>query len=236
MSDDTLLTLDDVWLEYRTRRSFFRHDRFTALEGLSLQIQRGEVLGVIGSNGCGKSSLLRLLADVYRPDRGVIHRRCRSMMLLSLSLGFDPELSGRENALISGVLLGARKQQMQSKIDDVIAFAELEEQIDNPLKTYSSGMRARLGFSVASAVDAELLLIDEVLSVGDAEFRVKAETAMKERMSSDQTVVFVSHSMPQVLDLCNRVLWLEHGRIEDIGSPTDVVGAYNARTTGSMLA
>ncbi|MEM6820979.1 MAG: ABC transporter ATP-binding protein [Verrucomicrobiota bacterium] len=219
--------MEDVWLEYKARRSFFRHDRFMALEALNLTLNRGEVLGVIGGNGSGKSTLLRVLAGVYRPDRGQIKRFCGNTLLLSLALGFDPELSGRENALISGVLLGARRQRVVKKMDQIISFAELDDCIDDPLKTYSSGMRARLGFSVAFFVEADLLLIDEVLSVGDANFRLKAEKSMRERISSEQTVVFVSHSSAQIVGLCDRVAWIDKGRLRLTGQPQEVIEAYN---------
>lgn len=236
MEERAILQMHEVGLDYVTRKSFFRHERFTALDGVSLRVNRGEVLGIIGGNGSGKSTLLRVLANVYRPDRGRLIRNCDHTMLLSLALGFDPELSGRENALVSGVLLGARRKHVLAKLDDIVSFAELEDCIDNPLKTYSSGMRARLGFSVASFIDADLLLIDEVLSVGDAEFRAKAELAMRNRMFSDQTVVFVSHSMSQVTSLCDRVLWLDRGRVITTGAPNEVVDAYNDSGSKSLTA
>lgn len=228
--------VERVSLAYRSRRAFFRHDRHLALRDLSFSVQQGEVLGVIGGNGSGKSTLLRVLAEVYRPDRGRVVRHCGSVMLLSLALGFDGELSGRENALISGVLLGARRRQVEEKMDEIIAFSELEECIDNPLKTYSSGMRARLGFSIAAFIEADLLLIDEVLSVGDARFRAKAEKAMRERMASEQTVVFVSHSMSQISHLCDRVIWLERGAIAAIGAPDEVIAAYHERGETALRA
>jgi lipopolysaccharide transport system ATP-binding protein len=236
MEQESVLDIEDVSLEYRSRRSFFRHDRYLALRNLDFSVRKGEVLGVIGGNGSGKSTLLRVLADVYRPDSGRVVRHCQSVMLLSLSLGFDGALSGRENALISGVLLGARQRQVEEKMDEIIAFSELEESIDNPLKTYSAGMRARLGFSVAALIEADLLLIDEVLSVGDAPFRAKAEKAMLERIASTQTVVFVSHSMSQVTKLCDRVIWLERGAIAEIGSPEAVIAAYRQRGETALRA
>ena len=147
--------------------------------------------------------------------------------LLSLSLGFDPELSGRDNAIISGMLLGGRKKDVLNKLDEIIAFSELKDFIDKPIKTYSNGMRSRLGFSVALKMRSELLLIDEVLSVGDGKFRHKAETAMVNKIGSNQTVVLVSHSMGQVRKLCDRVLWLDAGKVKTIGAPNSVLSEYN---------
>jgi lipopolysaccharide transport system ATP-binding protein len=223
---DPVLSLSSVTLDYRTRESFFRHSYRRALDEVSFDIERGETLGVIGGNGGGKSTLLRVLAGIYRPNRGAIVSRCSSIMLLSLALGFENELSGRDNALLSGVLLGGSRKYVESKLDEIIAFSELEEQIDDPLKTYSSGMRARLGFSVALMMEADLLLIDEVLGVGDLEFQKKAKTAMLNRINSEQTVVYVSHSMGTVAQLCTRVVWLDHGKVARIGDPKKVIRDY----------
>jgi lipopolysaccharide transport system ATP-binding protein len=221
-----VLSLSNVTLDYRTRRAFFRHSYRRALDDVSFDVLRGETLGVIGDNGSGKSTLLRVLAGIYRPNRGQIISRCNHIMLLSLALGFDPELSGRDNARLSGVLLGGSRKFVEDKLDEIIAFAELEEQIDEPLKTYSAGMRARLGFSVALMVEADLMLIDEVLSVGDIEFQNKAKAAMQARIHSDQTVIYVSHSIGTVAQLCSRVVWLDAGRVAGIGRAADVVAAY----------
>jgi lipopolysaccharide transport system ATP-binding protein len=149
-------------------------------------------------------------------------------MMLSLQLGFDADLSGRDNAILSGVLLGGRRAYVQDKLDEIIAFAELEEQIDDPLKTYSSGMRARLGFSVALMMDADLLLIDEVLGVGDVGFQEKARRAMLERIHSEQTVIYVSHSLQTVSQLCKRVVWLDHGHVRGLGEADIILQDYLA--------
>lgn len=223
---DTVLSVKNASLNYRTRRSFFRHDSHWALSNLTFNVQRGETLGVIGGNGSGKSSLLKLLAGVYTPSKGVIESQCHHRMLLTLQLGFEPALSGRDNALLSGVLLGARRSFVEEKLDEIIAFAELEASIDAPLKTYSSGMRARLGFSVAMVVEADLVLIDEVLGVGDIKFQEKARRAMQARIRSQQTVVYVSHSAETVRELCSRIIWLQHGAIKAIGDPDEVLQRY----------
>ena len=223
---DNLVTAPHVTLEYKTRHSLFRHSYRKALDDITFDVCRGETLGIVGGNGSGKSTLLRVLAGIFRPNAGRVTCHCESIMLLSLALGFEGELSGRDNALLSGVLLGGSRRLVEDKLDEIIAFAELEDQINDPLKTYSSGMRARLGFAVALMMRADLLLIDEVLSVGDIEFRRKAEKAMHDRLASDQTVVLVSHSPDQVKKLCDRVLWLNGGRSEMLGDAAEVVDAY----------
>ncbi|MCB1907693.1 MAG: ABC transporter ATP-binding protein [Rhodocyclaceae bacterium] len=223
---EPIVTLSSVGLSYKTRHSFFRHTYRTALKDVSFDIVAGETLGVVGGNGSGKSTLLRILAGIYRPNHGHIVTRCERIMLLSLALGFDPELSGRDNALLSGVLLGNRRKEVAKCLDEIIAFAELEDSIDEPLKTYSSGMRSRLGFSVALTMKADVLLIDEVLSVGDIGFRQKAEHAMRAKLASDQTVVLVSHSLEQLRNLSARVLWLDDGMVKLLGDPKTVLSAY----------
>jgi len=222
-----VMSLNDVCVRYKTRRSFFRHDYFSALENISFTIKKGETLGVIGANGCGKTTLLKVLANIYDVDAGEVHWYCKQVSLLSLTLGFDAELSGRDNAIISGMLLGARKKEVLDKLDEIIEFSELEDFIDKPIKTYSAGMRPRLGFSVALKMRTELLLIDEVLGVGDGRFRRKAMSAMASKITSDQTVVLVSHSLSHVRKLADRVLWLDAGKVKMIGNPNEVLPAYN---------
>jgi lipopolysaccharide transport system ATP-binding protein len=222
-----VMELDCVSVRYKTRKSFFRHDYFSALDDVSFTIKKGETLGIIGTNGCGKSTLLKVLANIYGVDSGKVTWHCRQVSLLALALGFDAELSGRDNALINGMLLGERKKNILEKMDEIIEFSELETFIDKPIKTYSNGMRARLGFSVAVKMRSELLLIDEVMGVGDGKFRKKAETAMINKISSQQTVVLVSHSMPQIKRLCNRVLWLDAGKAKMMGDPEDVLHQYS---------
>ena len=224
---ESALELENVSLHYRARRSFFRHSFHTALDRVSFTVEKGETFGVIGGNGSGKSTLLKVLAGIYRPDSGTICCNCDHQMLLSLALGFLGELSGRENALLSGVLLGGSRHGVQKKMQEIIDFSELEGAIDDPLKTYSSGMRARLGFAVALKMQSELMLIDEVMGVGDAHFRQKAQAAMLERVGSDQTVILVSHSPGQVEKVCRRALWLHDGAVRMVGEASQVAGAYH---------
>lgn len=220
------IELHNVGLTYRQRHSLFRRTEYTALRNLNLVVNEGETLGIIGRNGSGKSTLLRVLASIYKPDSGSVVRHCNSVSLLGLGVGFDPDLSGRDNAIVLAMLLGSRRAHVEEKLDELLAFAELGAFIDEPLKTYSTGMRARLGFSVAINMEADVLLIDEVLSVGDAEFRKKAESAMTARIKSEQSVVIVSHSIVQLSRLCDRIVWLEKGAIQAIGAAADVIGEY----------
>ena len=221
-----VMELSNVSVCYKSRKSFFRHDYFTALDDVSFTIRRGETLGIIGTNGCGKSTLLKVLANIYGVDSGMVTWHCHQVSLLALSLGFDADLSGRDNAVISGMFLGGRKKEVLGKLDEIIEFSELDKFIDKPIKTYSNGMRARLGFAVAIKMNSELLLIDEVMGVGDGKFRLKAEAAMVNKINSEQTVVLVSHSMGQVKKLCDRVLWLHAGKVKMIGDSESILNEY----------
>jgi len=221
-----MIRLQGASVCYRQRRGLFRHSYHEVLTNVDLEIHGGETLGVIGRNGCGKTTLLKLLAGIYRPDEGVVETFGNRASLLTLSAGFDPELNGYENAVLSAMLLGHTKNRVLEMLDDIFEFSELGEEIYQPLKTYSSGMKARLGFSVAMVMRSEILLIDEVLGVGDLRFREKAERALTDRIRSDQTVVLVSHSGAQIRKLCDRAIWLESGGIEMSGTPDDVVESY----------
>ncbi|NJB67557.1 lipopolysaccharide transport system ATP-binding protein [Desulfobaculum xiamenense] len=230
---NTLVAFDHVGYRFRIRQGLFRSKSYPALRDVSFDVRRGETLALVGRNGAGKSTLLRLICGIYRPDTGTISSRpglCIS--LLSLSAGFDNELSGRINAVLNGMLLGFSRQEMESRLDDIIAFSELEDAIDDPLKTYSSGMRARLGFAVGLELSPDILLVDEVLGVGDINFRKKAVTAMKAKMASQQTVVFVSHDMSTVSTLCDRAVWIEEGVTRNIGPAKDIVEEYTAHMNG----
>lgn len=222
------ISVKNAGIKYRQRHSFFRHSYHEALKSLTFNVYRGETLGVIGRNGCGKSSLLKMLAGIYSPSDGSVEAFGNRVSLLTLSAGFDPELSGYENAILSGMLLGNSKASVLALLDEIFAFSELEDSIYQPLKTYSSGMRARLGFAVAIIVQADVLLIDEVLGVGDFKFRKKAEGVLVSRIQSDQTVVLVSHSGSQIQRLCTRAIWLESGQIAMSGPAADVVSAYES--------
>lgn len=207
-------------------RSFFNRTELIALKNVSFELYAGDSLGVIGRNGAGKTTLLRLLGGIIQPDSGTIENYGVSTALLSLQVGFDPELSGRVNAIFSGMLLGYRKKEVIAQLDKIIEFAELESFIDLPVKSYSSGMQARLGFAVALEMNPDVLLIDEVLGVGDVEFRKKSMSVMKEKLLSDQTIVLVSHDANTISNLCNRAVWIEEGVSRMVGDSAEVVAAY----------
>jgi lipopolysaccharide transport system ATP-binding protein len=202
--------------------------RFWALEDVSLTLAPGDRLGVVGRNGSGKSTLLRTIAGIITPDRGRLTRAPVSCQLLSLALGFVPHLSGRDNAILSGLMLGLRRREIVRRLPAILEFSELGDFFDQPISSYSTGMTMRLGFSVAIQVEPDVLLIDEVLAVGDAEFQQKSGDALRERIHSGTTVVFVSHGDAQVQQICNRALWIEHGRSMLEGAVDDVLRAYHA--------
>jgi len=210
--------------------------RFWALEDVSLTLNRGERLGVIGRNGAGKSTLLRTLAGIIEPDRGRITRAPVTCQLLSLAVGFMLHLSGRDNAVLSGLLLGLRRREIEKRLPAIHEFSELGDFFEQPISTYSTGMLARLGFSVAMQVEPEVLLIDEVLSVGDADFAKKSGAALRARIHGGTTVVFVSHSDAQIREVCDRALWIEHGRSVMQGDVDDVLRAYHARAPQTAAA
>jgi lipopolysaccharide transport system ATP-binding protein len=227
---DKVVEVKNASVAFKTRLGFFRFNSHWALTKVSFNLLKGETLGIIGRNGCGKSTLLKLLAGIYRPDEGKVIQHAKHVSLQSLAAGFDNELSGRDNAMLSAMLLGHNKVKVSLSLDDIKSFSELNDSFYEPVKTYSTGMRARLGFSVAMQMDADVLLIDEVLGVGDSQFRKKAELAILSKINSEQTVVFVSHSAAQVKRLCDRVLWLDKGRVIRIGEATDVVEEYEHST------
>lgn len=223
---EVLIEIRNVRLSYGIRSGFFGKSVYTPLEDVSFEIYRGETLGVIGGNGTGKSTLLRLIAGLLEADGGRIINHGARVSLLSLGVGFAPHLSGRENAMLSGMLLGLRRKEIAAKLDAIVEFSGLGSFIDRPLHTYSSGMRARLGFSAAIQVDPDVILIDEVLGVGDAEFKEKSKAEMERLIRSDKSVVFVSHSMASIRELCDRAILLEDGRIALDGSTSDVIRRY----------
>ncbi len=229
-----VISLRGVGLCYRRRRRLLGRGggEFWAISDASLDLHRGETLGVIGRNGSGKSTLLKLLAGILRPDRGEIWTDGSRGTLLSLQVGFLPYLSGRENIFLSGILLGMRRKEIAARLESIVAFAELEDVIDEPIHTYSTGMRARLGFSTAIQVDPEILLIDEVLGVGDAAFVRKSTAALKEKVRSEKTVVIVSHAPATIRELCDRAVWIHAGVTRREGSPEEVLEAYQGSLKG----
>ncbi|MCC6841431.1 MAG: ABC transporter ATP-binding protein [Flavobacteriales bacterium] len=199
---------------------------FWALRDISFEVHQGEVVGIIGHNGAGKSTLLKLLSRITLPTEGTIRMRGKVSSLLEVGTGFHPELTGRDNIYLNGAILGMRRHEVDAKLDEIIAFSGIKHHIDTPVKRYSSGMRVRLGFAVAAHLEPEILIVDEVLSVGDADFQRKSMGKMKQSAQSGRTVLFVSHNMTAVRSLCSRVVWLEHGRIRMQGATEEVVNAY----------
>ncbi|GLI56781.1 teichoic acid ABC transporter ATP-binding protein [Propionigenium maris DSM 9537] len=200
--------------------------KFKALNDVSFEIKHGKKIGLIGSNGSGKSTLLRMLAGTMAQDSGELKIDTESVSLMALGVGFEGELSGRENIYINGLLLGYSKAQIDEKLEEIIEFSELEGFIENPIKTYSSGMKSKLSFAIAAHIEPELLLIDEIFSVGDAKFRKKSEAKIMSLIHDERTVVMVSHNMGILERLCDEVIWLEKGKIKMQGEAKKVLEEY----------
>jgi len=200
--------------------------KFTALQNVDLEVKQGEVLGVIGRNGSGKSTMLRVMAGIYRPDEGSVKVRGRTSLLAGVSVGLNQNLTGRENVHLYGSILGHDKETMESMMGDILDFSEIGEFFEQPLRTYSAGMKARLGIAIASAIEPEILLIDEVLGVGDPQFREKSKRRILDLVENAGTVVLVSHSFGLMKEICDRVVLVHKGKIEFVGEPTDTIKAY----------
>lgn len=200
---------------------------FEAVRGISFTVDKGEILGIIGKNGCGKSTMLRAIAGIYSPDEGVIETFGKKVSLMAIGVGFQKQLTGRENIYLSGSLMGIKENEMDKYVDQIIEFSELGDFIDRPVQTYSSGMHSKLAFSITSVLEPDIMLLDEVLSVGDERFRAKSLNRMKELIAhNDRTVVIVSHSISTLIELCDKVLWMHEGRIMKIGDPKEVLKQY----------
>ena len=248
--DTPAVWIENVSVRYRVPREqtkSFKHqairwlkrqlvyESFWALRAVSLEVAPGEVFGVVGPNGAGKSTLLKLIARVLRPTEGRVRVFGQVAPLLASAAGFDPELTGRENVYVYSAVLGHRRSETAARLGSIVEFAGLEQFIDAPIRTYSSGMLARLAFSVATAVTPDILIVDEVLSVGDAEFQGRSTERMEEFRRTGGTIILVSHDLDAVRRLCNRVAWLEHGTLRAAGPAADVVDAYEeawARRSG----
>ena len=204
-------------------------DRFVAVKGISFYVREGVILGIIGKNGSGKSTTLNALAGIFSPDSGSIDLNGHSISLLSIGVGFIREMTGRENITLSGMLLGFTEEQVKAKEQEIIDFAEIGEFIDMPVRTYSSGMYSKLAFSITAILETDIMLIDEVLSVGDQKFKKKSYEKMKSLISNkDRTVVIVSHSIETLKQLCDTVMWMHEGQIKRIGDPDEVLDEYVA--------
>ncbi|WP_314291360.1 ABC transporter ATP-binding protein [Leptotrichia massiliensis] len=223
-------TLKERILFFKSRNAYVKNN---ILRGISFDIEKGDILGIVGKNGSGKSTLLKLITKIIYPDSGSIKINGKVSSLIELGAGFHPDMTGRENIYINASIYGLTKKEIDSKLDTIIKFSELEEFIDSPIRTYSSGMYMRLAFSVAINVEAEILLIDEILSVGDANFQAKCFRKMQELKDSGITIVIVSHDLHTMEKLCNKVIWIESGKIKRSGIPNEVLKEYIEHTTES---
>ena len=222
-----IVEVEDVSVDYRRSRSLWRKaQRFRALDRVTFDIREGDSVGIIGRNGAGKSTLLRALAGIVRPSSGTVRSTTESITLLALGVGYEAALSADANVVMNGLLLGMRKREVEAKLDAIFDFAELTNFRDQPIKTYSSGMRSRLAFATTVYIQPDVLLIDEILAVGDRDFRAKSAEVMRNRVRSGQTVVLVSHQTRMVARLCERAIWLDQGRVLADGPVREVVRAY----------
>ena len=236
-----MIYVDNVTMDYRvqqeniksikeylvnTLRGRVTYREFRALDHVSVHVAPGEVLGIIGSNGAGKSTLLKVIAGVLTPTEGAVRINGNIAPMLELGAGFDQDLTARENIFLNGAILGYTKSFLEKRFDEIIAFSELEDFIEQPVRTYSSGMMMRLAFSIATLVEPEVLIVDEILSVGDARFQKKSEERMRRLMSGGTTVLMVSHSSAQIRNLCSRAVWLEGGKVVMDGDAQEVCAAY----------
>jgi lipopolysaccharide transport system ATP-binding protein len=229
VKDKPVLSLRNVGLKYRLKRPLHGSRDYWALKDISLDLYRGETLGILGSNGAGKSTLMKLIAGIICQDRGSVYRRPDlRISLLSLGVGFEGTLTGRENAILSGMLFGLHRRTMEKRLPRIIEFSELGDFIDQPFYTYSSGMGARLGFAVAMEVNPDVLLLDEVMGVGDVRFAEKSSKMILEKIKSDMTVVLISHAPETIRSLCTRATWVQHGITQGEGSVEEVTAQYEA--------
>ena len=224
MSDEPLNSIKEIFTKAVSGKLKF--NEFLALDDVSFNVEKGETLGLIGSNGAGKSTTLKLISGILKPSEGSITIRGNVVPMLELGAGFDLELTGRENIYLNGAILGYSKAYLESKYEEIVDFAEIREFIDMPIRNYSSGMMARLAFSIASVVQPEILIVDEILAVGDVKFQEKSYKRMQELMSGGATVLFVSHDLDKIEEMCDHVIWLDKGKVKQYGDASKVCKAY----------
>lgn len=239
--EDVMLSIEKVTMKFRMRNDRIeslketliaafsgklRYEEFTVFEDISFEVKRGEVVGIIGRNGAGKSTLLKIISGVLKPTKGKVVANGTIVPMLELGAGFDPELTGRENIYLNGAILGYNESFLNKKYDEIIEFSELGDFINMPIRNYSSGMMMRLAFSIATVVCPEILIVDEILAVGDEGFQNKSKARMQELMSGGTTVLFVSHSLDQIEEMCDRVVWLDQHKVRMVGETKEVCQAY----------
>lgn len=232
------ITVEDLYIRYKSLKAYSikknllrlkkaEAEEFEAVRGVSFQVPKGEIMGIIGKNGSGKSTMLRAIAGIFSADEGNIDLHGNKVSLLSIGVGFNKQLTGRENIMLSGMLLGYTEQEVKDQMQTIIDFAEIGKFIDMPVRTYSSGMYSKLAFSITAVLETDIMLIDEVLSVGDEKFKKKSFNKMKELISnSDRTVMIVSHNIPTLKELCSTVIWMHEGKIKKIGPSEEVLTEY----------
>lgn len=211
---------------FKSKKNKPKRQDFWALKDVSFHVEKGEVIGFVGSNGAGKSTMLKVIAGVMKPTKGKVTVNGNICPMIELGAGFDPELTARENIYLNGAVLGYSREFLESKFEEIVEFSELREFLNVPVRNFSSGMVARLAFSIATIVDPEVLIVDEILSVGDIAFQQKSEAKMKSMIGGGTTVLFVSHSLSQIESICNKVVWLERGQVKKIGDPVKICAEY----------
>lgn len=224
MTNDKIESLKETLIAFLSGK--LKYEKFTVLDDVSFHVDKGEVVGIIGKNGAGKSTLLKIISGVLKPTSGKVTANGNIVPMLELGSGFDPELTGRENIYLNGAILGYSKEFLESKYDEIVEFSELGDFINMPIRNYSSGMMMRLAFSVATVVCPEILIVDEILAVGDEGFQNKSKARMLELMSGGTTVLFVSHSIGQIEEMCDRVVWLDQHKVKMIGEAHEVCQLY----------
>ena len=224
MANDKLNSLKEFMIQ--KVKGKLKYEEFWALKDVSFNVKKGDVVGIVGHNGAGKSTILKVISGIMKPTEGSVVTHGNIVPMLELGSGFDMDLSGRENIYLNGAILGYSKEFLDEKFDEILEFSELGEFIEQPIRNYSSGMLMRLAFSVATIVNPEILIVDEILSVGDADFQEKSRNRMKELMTGGTTVFFVSHDLEQIKEMCNKVLWLGHGEMQAFGEMEEICACY----------
>lgn len=230
MTYDRIQSIKEYMVQLVKRK--IRYEEFWALKDVSFEIEKGEVVGIIGHNGAGKSTLLKVISGILKPTSGELEVNGNIVPMLELGSGFDHDLTGRENIFLNGAILGYTEKYLKEKYDEIVEFSELGKFIDVPIRNYSSGMLMRLAFSIATVVQPEILIVDEILAVGDASFQEKSKARMLELMGGGTTVLFVSHSLDQIREMCDRVIWLEHGNVRMIGETETICNNYQTAGRG----